>query len=85
MTNKYKIFHPKYWFSNKSKRRSISLLGRETMAISYVFDKAYLVKFGLESVSKLKISVNIITDSLSIFNNVTKETSATGGAFNDLL
>lgn len=47
------------------------------MDFDNAFDMAYPINFGPESITKLKIPIDMITDSLSLFYIVTKETSTT--------
>ena len=68
---------PMHWSSHKSKRVTRSVLGSETMALADGFDMAYMIKHDIQRMTKTKIPLYILTDSLSLFDVITKLSSTT--------
>lgn len=66
-----------HWSSHKAKRVSRSVLGSETMALADGFDVAYMIKHDLEKMTRSKLPLYILTDSLSLFDVITKASSTT--------
>ena len=69
--------HPLYWSSHKSKRVSRSVLGSETMAFADAFDMTYAIKRDIELMTNQPIPISMLTDSLSLFDVITKSTITT--------
>jgi hypothetical protein len=63
---------PILWSSHKSRRVTRSVLGSETMALADAFDTAYALKHDIEMIMKQRIPIVISTDSLSLFDVITK-------------
>ena len=63
---------PLFWSSHKSKRVSRSVLGSETMTFADAFDMAYAMKNDLHNMTSLDIPIVMLTDSLSLFDVITK-------------
>jgi hypothetical protein len=66
---------PLFWSSKKSKRVTRSVLGSETMALADAFDMAFSIRHDLQNITQLQIPINILTDSLSLFDVLTKSTT----------
>jgi hypothetical protein len=49
-----------------------SVLGSETMALADAFDMAYALKHDIETIVKQNVPIVILTDSLSLFDVITK-------------
>ena len=65
------------WSSHKSRRVTRSVLGSETMALADGFDAGYAIRHDLERMTRRKIPISMFTDSLSLFDVVTKATITT--------
>jgi hypothetical protein len=52
-----------------------SVLGREKMALADAFDMKYALKHDIEMIMKQNIPIVILTDSLSLFDVITKATT----------
>ena len=63
---------PLFWSSHKSKLVSRSVLGCETMASADAFDMAFAMKNNLRRMTSLDIPIMMLTDSLSLFDVITK-------------
>jgi hypothetical protein len=63
---------PLFWSSKKSKRVTISCLGSETMALADAFDFAFSIRHDLQNKTQLQIPINILIDSLYLFDVLTK-------------
>ena len=70
-TNPY-IGHP-----TKSKRVSSSVLGGETMAFADAFDMKFAIKNDMELMITQPLPIVMLTDSLSLFEVITKSTITT--------
>ena len=68
---------PLYWSSHKSRRSSRSVLGSEVMAFADAFDMAFTIKYDMQMIMKQYIPLNMYTDSLSLFDVLTKSTTTT--------
>jgi hypothetical protein len=66
---------PLFWSSKKSKRVTRSVLGSETMALADAFDMAFTIRHDLQNITLLQIPIIILTDSLSLFDVLTKATT----------
>jgi hypothetical protein len=62
------------WSSHKSKRVTRSVVGAETMALADAFDAAYSLKHDLQAMLGHEVPITIYTDSLSLFDVLTKAT-----------
>jgi hypothetical protein len=51
------------------------VLGSETMALADAFDMAYALKHNIETIIKQNVPIVILTDSLSLFDVITKATT----------
>ena len=69
--------HPLFWSSHKSKRVSRSVLRSETMNLADAFDMAFTLRHDLEHMIQQSIPIIMITDSLLLFNIITKATTTT--------
>jgi hypothetical protein len=63
---------PMFWSSHKSRRVTRSVLGSETMALADAFDMAHALKHDMEMIIKQKVPIVILTDSLSLFDVITR-------------
>ena len=63
---------PLFWSSHKPKRDSRYFLGSETMAFADAFDMAYAMKNDIHNMTSLDIPIVMLTDSLSLFDVITK-------------
>jgi hypothetical protein len=63
---------PIAWSSHKSRRVTRSVLGSETMAFADGFDAAYSLKHDLQTILKRSVDILMYTDSLSLFDVITK-------------
>eukprot|EP00171_Calliarthron_tuberculosum_P001031 IDg1031t1 len=63
---------PLYWSSKKAKRVTRSVLASETMAFADAFDTAFILKHDLQRMINQSIPIIMITDSLSLFDVITK-------------
>ena len=63
---------PLFWSSHKSKRVSRSVFGSETMAFADAFDMAFAMKNDFCKMTSLDIPIVMLTDSLSLFDVITK-------------
>lgn len=68
---------PLYWTSYKAKRVTRSVLGSEVMAFADAFDMAYTIKYNLQAMMRKGIPLTMLTDSLSLFHELTKATVTT--------
>jgi hypothetical protein len=68
-------FQPLFWSSHKSRRVTRSVLGSGTMALADAFDVAYELKNDIEMILKQNVPIAILTDSLSLFDAITKATT----------
>ena len=66
---------PLFWSSKKSKRVTRSVLGSETMALADSFDMAFTIRHDLQNITRIQIPIIILTDSLSLFDVLTKATT----------
>ena len=65
-------------YSNrKSKRVVRSILGGEVYAFASGFDRAFMLKHDLETIYRTKIPLHMLTDSLQMFDVITKGSSTT--------
>jgi hypothetical protein len=67
---------PLFWSSKKWKRVTRSVLGSETMALADGFDVAFSICHDLQIITGKSIPIVILTDSLSLFDVLTKATAA---------
>lgn len=72
LADKFNTCQPLMWSSHKSKRATRSVLGSEVMAFADGFDVAYSLKYDLEHMMQQKIPLVMLTDSLSLFDVITK-------------
>ncbi|CDF36525.1 unnamed protein product [Chondrus crispus] len=63
--------------SRKSKRVVRSILGGEVYAFASGFDRAFILRHDLETIFKVKIPLHMLTDSLQMFDVITKGSSTT--------
>lgn len=63
--------------SRKSKRVVRSILGGEVYAFADGFDRAYILRHDLETIFQMKIPLHMLTDSLQMFDFITKGSSTT--------
>ena len=63
---------PLAWSSHKSKRVTRSVLGSEKMAFADAFDMYYVVKRELERLFGRNIPLTMVTDSLALFDVITR-------------
>lgn len=77
LMDKHNRCQPLFWSSHKSKRVSRSVLGSETMAFADAFDMAYVIKYDLQLMLGKVIPISMMTDSLSLFDVITKSTITT--------
>ena len=63
--------------SRKSKRVVRSILGGEVYAFADGFDRAYILRHDLETIFRMKIPLHMLTDSLQMFDVITKGSSTT--------
>ena len=73
-TNRAHIFD---YSSRKSKRVVRSILGGEIYAFADGFDRAFMLRHDLETICQTEIPLGIRTDSLQMFDVVTKASSTT--------
>ena len=66
------LCQPLYWSSHKAKRVSGSVLGSETMAFADSFDMAFNLRHDIQRMMNIKIPIMMFTDSLSLFDVITK-------------
>jgi hypothetical protein len=66
---------PLFWSSKKSKRITRSVLGSETMALADAFDKAFAIRHDMQDITRRSIPIVILTDSLSLFDVLTKSST----------
>ena len=77
LADKNNSCQPLLWSSHKSKRVSRSVLGCETMAFADAFDVAFAIRHDLERMIGNKVPISMFTDSLSLFDVMTKATIKT--------
>jgi hypothetical protein len=58
-----------------SKILTRSVLGSETMALADAFDMAFTIRHDLQNITRLQIPIIVLTDSLSLFDVITKATT----------
>ena len=63
---------PLHWSSHKAKRVSRSVLGSEVLAFSDAFDMSYAIKHDLQALINQEKTFVMMTDSLSLFDIITK-------------
>ena len=63
---------PVHWSSHKAKRVTRSVLGSEVLAFSDAFDMSYAIKHDLQALLNQEIPLVMMTDSLSLFDVITK-------------
>lgn len=68
---------PLAWSSHKAKRVNRSVLGSEIMAFADAFDMAFVLKHDIEAMIKKTLPIVMITDSLSLFDVITRASSTT--------
>ena len=66
------LCQPLYWSSHKAKRVSRSVLGSETMAFADSVDMAFMIRHDIQKMMSIKIPILMFTDSLSLFDVITK-------------
>lgn len=66
---------PITWSSHKSRRKNRSTLGSETMALADAFDVAYSLMHDMQRVMGQRVPITILTDSLSLFDVISKATT----------
>lgn len=71
--DKHNTFQPLDSSSHKSQRGTRSVFGSETIASADAFDIAYLNEHGLVKMMTSKLSITMITDSLSLFDFITQD------------
>ena len=65
-------------YSSKKSRRVVrSILGGEVYAFADSFDRAYILRHDLQMIFKKKIPLHMFTDSLQMFDVITKGSSTT--------
>ena len=69
---------PLHWSSHKAKRVTRSVLGSEVLVFSDAFDMFYAINHDLQSLLKQEVPLVMITDSLSLFDIITKCTQTAG-------
>lgn len=74
LCDKSNTAQPIAWSSHKSKRATRSVLGSETMALADGFDAAYALRHDIERMTGKRIPLSVFTDSLSLFDVITKAT-----------
>lgn len=67
-----------HWSSHKLKRVTRSVLGSKVMKFADGFDRAYAIKAEIQIMTNTKIPLRMYTDSLSMFDILTKATMPTG-------
>ena len=65
---------PISWSSHKAKRVTRSVLGSEVLALADAFDMAYALKHDIQALLSKEIPLVLITDSLSLFDVISKST-----------
>jgi hypothetical protein len=65
-------YQPIVWSSHKSRRVTRSVPGIETMAFADEFDAAYSLKHDLQAILKQSVDILMYTNSLSLFDVITK-------------
>lgn len=76
LTDKHRACQPIAWSSHKSKRVSRSTLGSETMDFADAPEMVYIIKHGLQKITGQKIPHPGFTDSLSLFDIITRTNSS---------
>lgn len=74
LCDKFGTAQPITWSSHKSKRVTRSVLGSETMALADGFDAAYAIRHDVERMTGKRVPLSVFTDSLSLFDVITKAT-----------
>ena len=74
---KHNKCQPLYWTSYKAERVTRSVLGSEVMAFADEFDMKYTIKYDIQSILNKVILLRMLTDSLSLFDVLTKATVTT--------
>lgn len=77
LSDKYNKCQPIYWTSYKAKRVTRSVLGSKVMALADAFDMAYIIKYDRQNIMNKQITLTMYTDSLSLFDVLTKATMTT--------
>lgn len=70
-------FHILDFGSKKCKRVVRSILGGEVYAFAEAFDRAIMIRYDLEAIYKTEIPLQMFTDSLQMFNVITKGSATT--------
>jgi hypothetical protein len=65
---------PLHYSSHKSKRVTRSVLGGEVMAFADAFDMSIIIRHDLANILNRKLPISILTDSLSLFDVISKST-----------
>jgi hypothetical protein len=66
------------WTSYKEKRVTRSVLGAETMALDDAFYAEYSLKHDVQGMPQQEVPITLYTDSLSLFDVITKINYAKG-------
>lgn len=77
LADKNNLAHLISWSSHKSKRVSRSVHGSEVMAFADGFDMAFAIRHDLQLMLSQSINILMFTDSLSLFDVLTKATVTT--------
>ncbi len=72
ISDKNNLCQPIYWTSYKAKRVNRSVLGSETMAFADAFDMALVIKHDLQNIMGKVVPLSMFTDSLSLFDVLTR-------------
>ena len=77
LADKFESCQPIFWTSYKSRRVSRSVLCSETMAFADAFDMAFAIRYDLSRMMNSHVPITALTDSLSLFDVITKATIPT--------
>lgn len=77
LCDKHDYEHILDYSSKKSKRVVRSILGGEVYAFADGFERAFMLRHDLQTIYRKKIPLHILTDSLQMFDVITKASSTT--------
>lgn len=77
LSEKHKKFQPVLWTLYNSNPVSLSVLRSKIMAFSHSFNMFCTVRYGLQSMTTLKIPIPVMRDRLSLFYILTKTSMTT--------